>query len=708
MPYMNRISGVLCVAAFALACGKAGQTRGDNAPTSGMGPTGLPAVTGEPDMSVDTALPPVPRIQRVSASTVGDSVNIDFQPIDGARDYRVYELPSDSDISVGKDGLVSIQNAIYRCAGDRQSPSLDADTDPGKLKQSELVTTFVEGMDVKGYKRTLEEATLGYVYANPGPGRVPVYSMGDPNRDSDNTCYHQRWAETRVKHYTTSEEQRTQMLQDRWRDDGIVFYVPAAASDATRPLYKSGDETSADWKRGAGSLFYLVDGPEAQQRGDGVPIFNIGSSKDAEDAVPLMRVYYANFCGNSHDELAAGTSRFERARRQGAQLPMFNLHWSGITEPTTLVVEALDQGCPFVDPLAAASRDAGTEDDIPYPAFKSIADVQAASATGEVFINGQHEAKNTPKAIARSFIKVSPGPKPDLDWFAGFGPEENLPDFTTAAFADPCEDPDSLPCWREYREKSTFADLSFVTVTPNRSTVGVVKGELWVTYADVGADLGGKFRLTPNVKATMAADSYLHVTMEVDNFTTARRYAQVLISDGNVPVQWNLPKSNTIILQSFPDKGTGNWPFLNTLEICDHRAWDVNDQCPTAQLNKITQADGKQTVTAAPEASEQSGVDHSTRFDYFLSTKRVYVFSENAPYGCIDLPTAGVPSGEVTVTFGDVLYHSGVDAVFAFHETHQKIWAKRHFDNLGFKSGVPGPGWDEKRFPCLGANEIMK
>jgi hypothetical protein len=73
---------------------------------------------------------------------------------------------------------------------------------------------------------------------------------------------------------------------------------------------------------------------------------------------------------------------------------------------------------------------------------------------------------------------------------------------------------------------------------------------------------------------------------------------------------------------------------------------------------------------------------------------------DGQPYGCADLPTTGVPKGTVTVTFGDVMYHSGVDALFTFTQKHYHFDTVRHFDNLGFKSHVAAPAWDEARFPC--------
>jgi hypothetical protein len=127
----------------------------------------------------------------------------------------------------------------------------------------------------------------------------------------------------------------------------------------------------------------------------------------------------------------------------------------------------------------------------------------------------------------------------------------------------------------------------------------------------------------------------------------------------------------------------------------------VNDQCPQYDLYHVTDATGA-VLHLAPneEVGEHASVDHRILFDVFASTSRIYVFLDGAPYGCADLPAVGVPKGPVTVTWGDVLYHSGVDQTFAFHAAHMQIEQRRHFDNLGFSSGVPAPAWDLTRLPC--------
>jgi hypothetical protein len=107
-------------------------------------------------------------------------------------------------------------------------------------------------------------------------------------------------------------------------------------------------------------------------------------------------------------------------------------------------------------------------------------------------------------------------------------------------------------------------------------------------------------------------------------------------------------------------------------------------------------------VRLAPnaEVGEHASVDHRVLFDVYASTQLVYVFLDGEPYACANMPSVGVPSGPVTITWGDALYHSAVDLNFGFHTDHMQIEQRRHFDNLGFSSGVPAPSWDESRLPC--------
>lgn len=676
---------VLGVASYACSS-SSGDDPGGGSGGSGAqgGSAGDSGVVGQVDGGVTTTLPDLPPMTNVFAEENDDSVSIRFAPVDDARDYRVYPLPKDEDIQVDGSGNVVVKNAIYRCAGDREAPDAVADDAPDV--QSNAIRTMVDNQEVGGYTRQLADATLGHVYLSPGPGLIPVHVMGDSAPDADQTdCYFARWTESRVKKYVTTESEYQELLDQNWRDDGIQFYVPEAADGTTRQIYM--DDGDAQ--------YYFPEGAEADAHEQKSPAFLV-LSQPGTGTVPLMRVFYQQACARSHDELVPGKTRFERAWKQGSKQPWLTLTWSGITAETTLVVEALDTGCPFqghLSPKSIANPVDPIDPPIQHQPWITLDEAKAASATGEVFINGQHEAANRPKAIARSFLKVKPKPHAPMDWFMGFSPGTELEQLTDID----CGVSDGN-CFQSFRQESASLDIAMMSMATDIWALGHVNGELWVSFADWAADTGGKFRLTPKQKADMSASQFLHVTMEVSMLSTGRRYPQILISDVDVPVQYNLPQGNTLVVQTFQD-----WPNTYEVQVCDHRDWDVNNQCPAYETFRVESGSGDvEALAPVPEIGELSGSDHRVAFDVYASTKRVYLFLEKQPYACVDLPASGVPAaGPVTVTFGDVLYHSGADeGVMGFHEEHMKLEMRRQWDNLGFSSGQPAPLWDENRLPC--------
>ena len=641
-----------------------------------QGPPQAPAGPDGPGGSVvfgiPTRLPQVPSIDNVRIAAGDDSALVSFDPVAGAKDYRIFELPSDSDIDVAADSSVTVRNALYRCAGNRYGPPVPQDDEP--QVQSGAVKTYVVH-DVNGFRRTLADATLGHVFVSPGDGRVPVYAMGDPSPDADNSCYFHRWQASRVKKYVASESERTQLLAARWRDDGIAFYAPAAVGPDKVPVYTA---------TAANARYYLIDGPEKDARGLATAVAFQALSAPVDGTAPLMRVFYSNGCGRSHDELVAGQERFQRVRAQGAQ-PVTSVTFTPLSQEKTLVVEALDRLCPYPGFLSAAPFPAYG----PYERLFTLDELRASSDTGEVYVNGQGEATGRPKAIARSFIKVGPRAHEPMDWFADFKAGSRLAPLTSVSTGGE---------QRRYHGVSGDYDLNFYSVdlnTVNRQlmwALAPVSGELLVNYADYAADTDGKLRLTPTVKGQLASNRYLRATMEVDLTSSTRRYPQMLISNVDAPVQDNLPNGVTLIVQTF-----GTWPIELQVQVCDHRTWNVNNQCPKFDLHTV--AGG---LAPALELGEYAGLAERMRFDVYASTGKVYVFFGGQPYGCAVLPTSLV-AGANTVTFGDVLYHSGADLDdpwYSFLLRHLHIQTRRHFDNLGFSSGVAQPSWDSSRFPC--------
>jgi hypothetical protein len=241
-------------------------------------------------------------------------------------------------------------------------------------------------------------------------------------------------------------------------------------------------------------------------------------------------------------------------------------------------------------------------------------------------------------------------------------------------------------------------DMELYSIEQGVYSLGNSLGQLWVAYSDWAADTGGKFRASPKQTATLAADSFVHVTLQVDTATSGRRYPQIMISDSDVaqPVQENLISGRTVNVETI-----GSWSYSLEIQYCDHRVWDVNNQCPKFQLYQDAASDA---VPPNDNVAERTGVDRPNQFDVYVSTTRVYVFFDERPFGCGILPAdSPLNAGDAHVTFGDVLYHSGVDVPsppYFFHQEHLHIETRRHYDNFGFSSGVAAPTWNETLLPC--------
>jgi hypothetical protein len=456
----------------------------------------------------------------------------------------------------------------------------------------------------------------------------------------------------------------------------------------------------------------------------------------AAGTVPLMEVLYTT--DQVHDELAVGTERYNRALNQGAG-PLWHLEWAGLTQPTTLVVEALKSGCPYQGFLSAQHLEAP-----PHQTFYTLSDLQAASSTGEVFINGEFDDTTvSPVPIARSFIQVTPQPHnpADWDWYQGFNVGTDLGTITPVDFMGSTT---STTCTFEgCMSKTSALEVAAYELDVQNNvpvfTWGQFQGQLWEAFDDTGQDVTGRVRFSALQTATVAADTYVHVTMSVNMVTDERRYPQIIISDQPLPVDCYMQtfcnengvgnsNSNTIVIQ--PIEGP---PMRIETEsfhgLVNGEPWNVNNQAPQHEFLD-TDPDGALSTAqfaalnpAGEPAFEHAGMDRMTRFDAFISTQRLYVFMDGAPAGCTQYPSGwNMAPGPITITFGDVLYHElapdavcGDPRVFQFASKHQCIETTRHFDDLGFKSGVPAPSapasgpsatlgstftWDETRLPC--------
>jgi len=681
-----------------------GATSGNNTPGNGPNPSlGGPVEVVE---DVKTALPKLPALVNVRGTVDPDSAQIEFDPVDGAVDYRIYELPSDADISVTGDA-VAIKNATYRCAGNKETPEINSDDGLTKPNNENVARSKVTS-DVGGYTRTLPEANLGYVYVTPGKGRIPVWALGDPDAAADmiyDTLYG-GWDASRIKTYTSSPEERDRLLAKGWRDEGVQFYVPKDPGASGQALYTASTKSPENAKFYA--VFYWTGAAESAVRQDRKAAdFKILKTKEA-GTQPLMRVHYESFNSAAHDELVVGQSRFMQIYHQG-NYPLTTLLWSGFSKPTTLVVEALASGCPYQGMMSAKHIDAATNDSVgsevnpnaepvTHEEYVTPSEMRAKSPNAELFINGQYDTDVAPRAIARTFVKVTPAERPKMDFYEGFEKDEvysaGKPTTPAGNFG--------YGSYRWSNDKYNFTIYN-ADVGP-LFAAGAMFGQMWITYSDLAQDTNGRFRLEPKQTATLSDKKFVHVTMSIDSVSSRRRYPQIIVSDQKFPVQETMKDGNSVVVQPI-----GIWPPQFQIQFCDHVMWDVNAQCDFFDMYYRSGSDEGGPRPPVPHVGERSGVDRSNQYDVYVSTSRAYVFFDGIPYGCADLPADRLKPGEVSVTFGDVLYHSAVDVldassnfIYLFHTRHLALETRRHFDDLGFSSDVEAPAWDFDRLPCQG------
>jgi hypothetical protein len=614
-------------------------------------------------------------------------VGIDFDPVDDAVDYRVYPLPPDGDVMDDGDGGVVVRNAVYRCAGSRETFDLQNNLNAGD-------TSLLRTRGQFSWNATVSDnPTLGYVYVTPGPDELPVYAVaGIPSNDEAG------WRESRTKIYTTDIAERDRLLARNFRDDGVVFYVPRAPTSGTRTIYRS---VSSKDPNHADAYQHYFDATNLAARADDylapVGAFEVlVSLPSAAPTAPLMVVGYDN---SGHDELAVGKERFARAAHQGKG-PLWHLEWSGIDRPTTLVIEALASGCPYQGFLSPTHVDAP-----PHQTFETLNDIARAAPTGEVFINGQFDEKALPKAVARSFVQVSPSkPATDWDWHEGFDGSGAL---------RPLADLPTSNCFHCVRQQTSKFEVNFVQFDIQSDTnvfaFGEVLGQLWLGYDDNAGGSLGKGQFTALKKAQIDADpsKYLHVAFSANSASTLRRYPQLIVSDQDPPSGVGLenPDNNTLIFE--PRGG----PLVTLLLFAVHgltngHPWAV-DNPETQNGHVLDEPDPSGVPSALDPPFEHVGADRMTKYDVYVSSSRFYAFLDGKPAGCTVLPSAVDLVGAVSVTFGDIFFDEAAEGdvclqsrPYDFRHRHSCTETSRHFDDLGFRSGASLPPWDENRFPC--------
>jgi hypothetical protein len=396
------------------------------------------------------------------------------------------------------------------------------------------------------------------------------------------------------------------------------------------------------------------------------------------------------------------------------QIEVTDLH-----APTTYVVEAIDQLCPFPGAFGAKddSFDIGSPDALPElkTSVPILSEASIRAKYGNMIFNGQGPgsplglpaANNAPKVLKRWTVQVNPldaataARRRTADFFADFSDNDQpkwVPGGTNddGTFHEPSGYGYSLGIYQN--QKFDFYATNAVNTKGNH--VFIDRGQLNMILPDAAQDTMATVMAIPRKLAHVSDTGYLHVTYENSTNSTARRYwwlslcgaehagetfdSSELLSqyislnsgffgaDGMNPsvAKWNclIVFPHDGIATAVPSNGTSN-PQSSVIVLI-HRAnaeekqsavdvspQQLNPGYPSAWYR--TQHAGEVTATGVLDDLIQMAP--RARFDLYISRSRLVMYVNGQQRLCNDFGPEKLTMAEAAVGFNDALYHSSAE-----------------------------------------------
>lgn len=455
-------------------------------------------------------------------------------------------------------------------------------------------------------------------------------------------------------------------------------------------------------------------------------------------------------------ESVAGTTIFCAGYRQhsapvGPRELLRRVEVVGLTGPTRMAIEAIDAPCPFPGirgnehhDFAPPMQDVSPADAVPFSIYT---DDEIKAKYGSVIVNGHGKGAQlaaqadpiSPKVLARTAVVVTPkgNAKPDgFTFYDDFSDDEDQPKFVKNV---------SDGGRSQFPKLYQNSKWSFYTYDAGDSQMYIERGLLRMVLNDWSEDVMSSNFAVPKQPAQLSDSDYLHITFEVQNDGTARRYWWLFLcgadqagktfdSSGNFlgniiqtpfffdPDGLNPSLEGWNCLQAFSREG---WAFPlppddknpeTDVRIMVNKAGDlmrdnvVNTSPPmypaaVGSPSWYRQADAKGNPTQ-PILDDQQLVSPRTRFDFYVRRDRVIMLINGQQRLCNDFPAQKLTMAEAAVGFGQVFYHSSGEHI----ELPQSDWDRsgkryilevspfldvRTYDNTGFAEHAQAPqGFD--------------
>lgn len=460
--------------------------------------------------------------------------------------------------------------------------------------------------------------------------------------------------------------------------------------------------------------------------------------------------------GAAGNETVSGTvihcAGFRQHNAPAAPLPTLlrQIEVTGLTGPSRVVVEAVDQTCPFPGVLGKehATVQVGNSE-LPLgdrQPFSTFTEDEIRSSYGSLIVNGHGRGpvlggpspRASPRVLARTTVLVTPsGAPPDhvATFFDSFDDASDQPVLLKQL-------PDSGGRSQEGR-LLTNSRWAFYTWGADLSQFFIQRGQLHTVLADWAQDIFSSNAAYPRRTFALSDTGYLHLHYEVAADTTARRYWWISICGAQSPGQtldasgllraqivqtpffyqedgldpslagWNCLQVFPLDGSPFPLPPTNARPESDLRIVVNLANGAARDNVRLVSPNQYgdttiaprswyRQQRGNGGALGQPVLDDQMLISPRTRMDLYVRRDRAVVYVNGEQRVCNDFPNQRLTMAEGAVGFGQVLYHSAAERL-ELHESFDDrtgqlyyLWNTpfvdaRTWDNLGVEEGVDQP-----------------
>ena len=488
-------------------------------------------------------------------------------------------------------------------------------------------------------------------------------------------------------------------------------------------------------------------------------ILTVPTVAGAQDYRVLVLAAGLQVAGVDTRESLSGATIFCAGRRQyNAPLPttvevMRQVEVLGLSAPQRLVIEAIDQPCPFVGLLGAKTYNTravdpslASADRVPF-GLQTEAELRSAYR-GSLILNGQGPGAKLaapaawlpPRVLARTTVMVTPQGTltPRLAYYDDFANSADVPMWV--ADGNTYDDRNSNGV---VLQNSRW---SFYAYNYDRVDFQPARGALNITLLDRYQEVFASVFMTPRRAVQVHTSSYLHASYTVASNSSQRRYPWLFLcgpeAGGHSAFDERGLLTQDIVQTAFFYSDDGRNPSLagyNCLQLFSRDGLPFSlgptqarpqadlrvmlnraNAAPRASVVNVSpdqyrshgrpgqptpswylQQDAADTL-GAPILDDQMLLSPRSRYDVYISRSRIIVYINGSQRLCNDFPSLPLTMSEGILGFGQVLYHSAAERSEFISPTDDRsgqVYFRKNtpyadvrtWDGVGFQEAVVAP-----------------